>query len=58
MLKGCNLSVINRWGDEIFEGKNYDNTWDANNISDGIYFYNISNTCFSDNLKGWIQIAR
>lgn len=58
LLKGCNLSVINRWGDEIFEGKNYDNTWDANNISDGIYFYNISNTCFSDNLKGWIQIAR
>jgi gliding motility-associated-like protein len=42
------VRVFNRWGQVIFESKNYNNTWRAAGVSDGTYFYEI----ISDRAKG------
>lgn len=31
--------VFNRWGERVFEAKNYHNEWDGGNLPDGVYFY-------------------
>ncbi len=33
------LIVINRWGNKVFESKNYQNDWDGSGLPDGTYFY-------------------
>jgi gliding motility-associated-like protein len=42
-IAGCNVLVFNRWGQKVFESKNYDNTWGGtyNNevLPDGSYYY-------------------
>ena len=31
--------VFNRWGERVFEAKNYDNDWDGGKLPDGVYYY-------------------
>ncbi|MCD4791481.1 MAG: gliding motility-associated C-terminal domain-containing protein, partial [Bacteroidales bacterium] len=33
------LIIFNRWGEKIFESDNYQNDWDGEGLSDGVYFY-------------------
>lgn len=33
------LVIFNRWGKKVFETSNYQNDWDAENLSDGVYYY-------------------
>jgi gliding motility-associated-like protein/uncharacterized repeat protein (TIGR01451 family) len=33
------LLVFNRWGNSVFQEKNYHNEWTAQNLSEGTYFY-------------------
>ena len=33
------LSVFNRWGQEIYTNGNYKNTWNARDVPDGTYFF-------------------
>jgi uncharacterized repeat protein (TIGR01451 family)/gliding motility-associated-like protein len=33
------LVVLNRWGNEVYSKKSYDNLWDGSNLSEGTYFY-------------------
>jgi len=34
-----NISIINRWGNSIYEKNNYKNDWDGNGLDEGTYFY-------------------
>ena len=40
---GCQVIVYNRWGQQVFEAENYDNTWDGTYqgepLPDGAYYY-------------------
>lgn len=36
---GSRLVVLNRWGDVVYENDNYDNSWDASGVTEGVYFY-------------------
>jgi len=36
---GSSLSIYNRWGNVLFESKDYQQNWDCNRCSDGTYFY-------------------
>jgi gliding motility-associated-like protein len=36
---GTKLTIYNRWGDVVYANNNYNNDWDAKNITDGVYFY-------------------
>jgi len=33
------LTIMNRWGNKIYESINYQNTWDGNNAADGVYYW-------------------
>ena len=35
------LRIFNRWGELIFEDDNYRNYWDAQDVSEGTYFYTL-----------------
>ncbi len=35
------VRIFNRWGQIVFESNNYRNTWAANDVSDGTYFYEV-----------------
>jgi gliding motility-associated-like protein len=52
------LMVYDRWGLLVFSKKNYDNTWNAEGLSGGVYFYSFIINGTKKNLKGWIQVIR
>lgn len=35
------VKVFNRWGQLVFDAKNYRNTWSANGVPDGTYYYEV-----------------
>jgi len=35
------LVIINRWGEVVYQNDNYDNSWDGDNLVDGVYFYKL-----------------
>jgi len=57
-LIGSKLEVFNRWGKSIYISENYENNWDAPQVSPGVYFYIIQGPCLTDPLKGWLQIFK
>ena len=38
-FKSSNLVIYNRWGKKVYEQSNYQNDWDGDNLSDGVYYY-------------------
>jgi gliding motility-associated-like protein len=52
------LTVFNRWGNKVFEAKNYKNDWEGNQLSGGIYFYTLSDDKRNREYKGWVQILK
>ncbi|TDB61430.1 DUF7948 domain-containing protein [Arundinibacter roseus] len=53
-LENATLHVFNRWGKQIFESTNYQNTW-GKDVSNGTYFYEII-TPAGNQCKGWVQV--
>lgn len=51
------FEVYNRWGSQMYLNNDYDNTWNANDLNDGTYFFLITSpsgvTC-----KNWVQVTR
>jgi gliding motility-associated-like protein len=39
LMKGNYLIILNRWGNVIYEMENYDNTFQGQEFSEGVYFY-------------------
>lgn len=33
------MSIINRWGNSVYEKKDYQNNWDGNGLDEGTYFF-------------------
>jgi gliding motility-associated-like protein len=52
--------VLNRWGNEIYTMKNYDNTWDGSKLSEGTYFYILKVDLCGEpaTLNGYVTIIR
>ncbi|MGE7775665.1 gliding motility-associated C-terminal domain-containing protein [Chitinophaga sp. NPDC101104] len=57
---GSVLTVYNRWGNLIYQNKNYDNTWDGGGLSEGVYYYilELKTPTGTRLLKGWIELLR
>jgi gliding motility-associated-like protein len=36
---GAELTIFNRWGQNVYESANYRNDWRANDLSEGTYWY-------------------
>ncbi|MBO9701663.1 MAG: gliding motility-associated C-terminal domain-containing protein [Sporocytophaga sp.] len=56
ILPGAKLEVYNRWGERVYKNSSYDNSWNAANISDGMYYYYLKTGCAKDEYKGWLHI--
>lgn len=54
------LFIYNRWGNMVYQSKDYQNTWDGNSLNEGTYYY-ILKLRTSDgerDYKGWIELLR
>ncbi len=65
----CNLKILNRWGNVVYEANNYDNTWNGKSnvgiklgsgedLPDGTYFYLLDLGVEQKNYKGYIYLNR
>jgi gliding motility-associated-like protein len=52
------LSVYDRWGKQIFNAKNYRNTWSAADVPDGTYYYVFRTVHDSKEYTGHVTILR
>lgn len=56
----ADLIIFNRWGNEVYKGDNYKNTWDGNGLNEGTYYYMV--TVFKGQqknvYKGWVVLKR
>ena len=55
------LVIINRWGNEVYRSKAYQNNWDGGNLSAGTYFYVLKvKECDGayKTYKGYVMIMR
>ncbi|WP_164112869.1 MULTISPECIES: gliding motility-associated C-terminal domain-containing protein [Sphingobacterium] len=55
------LTIVNRWGDRLYESKAYNNTWDGVGLSGGTYYYIIKGRQQDGNIihqKGWILLNK
>lgn len=59
-LTECKLIVFNRWGQIVYQSKKYDNSWDGDLLSDGVYFFVMRYKGFFDEneIHGTITIFR
>ncbi len=52
------LTVLNRWGREVFQQASYDNGWDAPGLAGGIYYYLLINPATGTRLRGWVLVSK
>ncbi|MFT2011193.1 gliding motility-associated C-terminal domain-containing protein [Pontibacter sp. 13R65] len=55
------VSIINRWGNEVYRSTNYKNDWTGDNLSEGTYYYvaRVKQCDGSDQVfKGFVMIMR
>jgi gliding motility-associated-like protein len=54
------LTVINRWGNEVYTQKGYKNSWDGSDLTEGTYFYILKCKICGESreFKGYITIVR
>ncbi|NLU95724.1 gliding motility-associated C-terminal domain-containing protein [Chitinophaga sp. Ak27] len=57
---GSTLIIYNRWGNQVYQNKNYDNKWNGLGLNEGTYFYILKlNTPQGErDLKGWVELLR
>ena len=58
LLLGSSISLINRWGRQVYFNNSYQNDWDGGDLPDGVYYYWIENSCLPRPIKGWVRILR
>jgi gliding motility-associated-like protein len=51
------LKIFNRWGKLVYEQKNYQHDWGGQQVTDGIYYYQLT-SAKGQIWKGWVEIIR
>ncbi|HMP99574.1 MAG TPA: gliding motility-associated C-terminal domain-containing protein [Cyclobacteriaceae bacterium] len=57
-LSNSGITIYNRWGKQVFQKQPYDNSWNADNLASGIYYFSLSNPCNTKVFKGWIHVIK
>ncbi len=59
-LRSSRLTIYNRWGKKIYEMESYDNKWNAEGHSDGVYFWVLEYSTFFREAKehGTVTVLR
>lgn len=51
------LTVSNRWGNEVFQSKDYKNDWNGNGLVGGVYYFQVKAGDFAT-CKSWLHIIK
>ncbi|MFC7526909.1 CshA/CshB family fibrillar adhesin-related protein [Parapedobacter sp. GCM10030251] len=54
------VTIFNRWGNEVYKSRDYDNSWEGDDLNEGTYYYIIrlySGTGEHEE-KGWVLLKR
>ncbi|OON66721.1 hypothetical protein B0919_21290 [Hymenobacter sp. CRA2] len=51
------LKVFSRWGNQVYESKDYRNNWGGATLPAGVYYYQVTDT-EGRKAKGWLEIQR
>ncbi len=51
------LRIFNRWGDKVYHSSDYDNTFSASGLSDGVYYFDLELRS-GQRFKGWLEVLR
>lgn len=51
------LQIYNRWGVRIYETEDYLNNWPKTKVSNGTYYYRLSNPETGQKFKGWLEVV-
>lgn len=54
---GGKLEIFNRWGRKVQEYGNYQNNWNGEGQSSGVYYYYLTDRA-GNKTKGWVEIVR
>ena len=57
-LEQIELFIYNRWGNLVYKDPNYINTWDAQGLPDGVYYYQFKRSSDKKIEKGSIVVKR
>jgi uncharacterized protein (TIGR02145 family) len=57
-LEKIELYIYNRWGNLVYKDPNYINTWDAQGLPDGVYYYQFKRSSGTKFEKGSIVVKR
>lgn len=52
------LVIYNRWNQVVYSTRKYGNTWNAQGLPNGIYFYSLDTNGSQGQYRGWIQVVR
>ena len=52
------LSIYNRWGQQVMQTEGYQNNWGAANLAGGTYFYKLLLKKTGKRLTGWVEVVR
>lgn len=52
------LIIYNRWGNKVYESKNYQDDWAGEGLPAGVYYYEASIEEEEVTCKSWVQIVR
>lgn len=55
---GWTLTIISRWGEQVYKKEGYDNSWNGDGQPDGTYYYLLENQYNDTVYKGWLQLLR
>ncbi|WP_291912415.1 gliding motility-associated C-terminal domain-containing protein [Chitinophaga sp. CB10] len=58
---GSAVYIYNRWGNQVYQSKDYDNKWNGKDLNEGTYYYILklnSPTTGVREYKGWIELIR
>jgi gliding motility-associated-like protein len=55
--RGSSLRIFNSWDSQVFYSSNYDNSWDGEGLSKGVYYYDLQ-LPNGDLKKGWIELIK
>jgi gliding motility-associated-like protein len=54
----CELTVIDRWGIQVFRSTGYSNDWDGDDLSSGVYYYVLDLKKRNTIIKGIVNIVK